>query len=69
MSYLHDLLWSVRGEFLKMIHVTDQKVKDVRRHQCYTLVGVLGDKTHIIQVNSASLDNFIFICGESMYFF
>lgn len=47
MSHLYDLLWSVRGEFLKMIHVTDQEVKDVRRHQCYVLIGVLGDERHV----------------------
>ncbi len=45
MSHLYDLLWGVRGEFLKMIHMADQEVKDVRRHQCYVLIGVLGDET------------------------
>lgn len=43
-SHLNDLLWSVRGEFLEMIHVTDQEVKNVRSHQCYTLIGILWNK-------------------------
>lgn len=44
--HLHDLLGSVRRELLKVIHVTDEEVEDVRRHQCDVLVGVLREDTH-----------------------
>lgn len=46
MPHLYDLLWSVGREFLKMIHVTDQEVEDVRCHQSNVLVGILCEETH-----------------------
>lgn len=47
--HLHNLLWRVRGEILKMINIADEEVQDVRRHQGDVLIRVLGekaDKTH-----------------------
>lgn len=50
-KYLYNLLWHVRREFLKMIHVTDQEVKDVWGHQGYSLIGVLGDGIKLFKQN------------------
>lgn len=46
MPHLYDLLWSVGREFLKMIHITDQEVEDVRRHQSNVLIGILSEEMH-----------------------
>lgn len=46
MPHLYDLLWSVGGEFLKMIHITDQEVEDVWCHQSNVLIGILSEETH-----------------------
>lgn len=60
--HLHDLLGSVRRELLKVIHVTDEEVEDVRRHQRDVLVGVLREDTHT-QVRSLH----IFISLDEIY--